>query len=78
MMFWTVAHQAPLSMEFSRQECWSGALFPPPGNLPDPRIEPGSLISSALTGGFFITSTTWEAQKLGRGQCKYPLICYRW
>ena len=39
---WTVAHQAPLSMEFSRQEYWSGLLFPPPGDLPDPRIEPGS------------------------------------
>ena len=40
---WTVAHQAPLSMGFSRQEYWSGLLFPSPGNLPDPGIEPGSL-----------------------------------
>ena len=39
---WTVAHQAPLSMGFSRQEYWSGVLFPSPGNLPDPRTEPGS------------------------------------
>ena len=39
---WTVAHQAPLSMRFSRQEYWSGLPFPSPGNLPDPRIEPGS------------------------------------
>ena len=39
---WTVAHQAPLSMGFSRQEYWSGLPFPSPGNLPDPRIEPRS------------------------------------
>ena len=38
----TVAHQAPLSMEFSRQECWSGLPFPPPGVLPDPGIDPTS------------------------------------
>ena len=40
---WTVAHQAPLPMEFSRQEYWSGVLFPTPGDLPDPVIEPVSL-----------------------------------
>ena len=39
---WTVAHQAPLFMGFSRQEYWSGLPFPPQGNLPNPRIEPGS------------------------------------
>ena len=39
---WTVAYQAPLSMEFSRQECWSGLPFPSLGDLPDPGIEPGS------------------------------------
>ena len=39
---WTVACQAPLSMEFSRQEYWSGLPFPPPGDLPDPGIEPRS------------------------------------
>ena len=39
---WTVAHQAPPSMEFSRQEYWSGVPFPSPGDLPDPGIEPGS------------------------------------
>ena len=37
---WTIARQAPLSMEFSRQESWSGLRFPSPGNLPDPVIEP--------------------------------------
>ena len=44
---WTVAHQAPLSMEFSRQEYWSGLPFPSPGDLPDPGIEPGSLALQA-------------------------------
>ena len=39
---WTVAYKAPLSMEFSRQEYWSGVPFPSPGDLPRPRIEPGS------------------------------------
>ena len=39
---WTVAYQAPLSMGFSKQECWSGLPFPSPGDLPDPGIEPGS------------------------------------
>ena len=39
---WTVAHQAPLSVGFSRQEYWSGLPFPPPGDLPDPEIKPGS------------------------------------
>ena len=39
---WTVAYQAPLSMGFSRQECWSGVPFPSPGDLPDPGIKPGS------------------------------------
>ena len=48
---WTVAHQAPLSMGFSRQEYWSGLPFPSPGDLPDPRIEPRSpaLQADALT-----------------------------
>ena len=39
---WTVAYEAPPSMEFFRQECWSGLPFPSPGDLPDPAIEPGS------------------------------------
>ena len=39
---WTVAHQPPLSMEFSRQEYWSGLPFPCPGNLPNPGVEPRS------------------------------------
>ena len=58
---WTVAHQAPLSMGFSRQESWSGLLFPSPGNLPNPRIEPASLRFPALAGRFFSTSATWAS-----------------
>ena len=45
---WTVAHQAPLSMGFSRQEYWSGLPRAPPGDLPNPGIEPTSLKSLAL------------------------------
>ena len=52
---WTVAHQVPLSLEFSRQEYWSELLFPPPGDLRDPGIEPVSPTSPALAGRFFTT-----------------------
>ena len=55
---WTVTLQAPLPMEFSRQEHWSGLPFPPPGDLPSQRIEPTSLVSPELEGGFFTTSAT--------------------
>ena len=55
---WTVACQDPLSMEFSRQEYWSGLPFPPPGDLSDPGIKPESVMSPALVGGFFIASAT--------------------
>ena len=51
---WTVAFQAPLSMGFPRQEYWSGLPCPPPGDLPNPGIEP---MSPALAGVFFTTST---------------------
>ena len=57
---WAVAHQAPLSMGFSRHEYWSVLLCPPPGDPPDPAIKPMSLMSPALAGRFFTTSTTWE------------------
>ena len=52
---WTVANQAPLSMEFSRQEYWSGLPFPSPEDLPDPGIEPASL---TLAGEFFTTESS--------------------
>ena len=52
---WTIAHQAPPSMGFSRQEYWSGLPFPLPGDLPDPGIKP---VSPALADGFFTTETS--------------------
>ena len=61
---WTVARQAPLSMGFSRQEQWSELPCPPPGDLPDPGVEPAPLLSLALAGGFFTTSTTWELPQI--------------
>ena len=57
----TAACQAPLSTGFSSQEYWSGLPFPAPGDLPDPGIEPASLVSPALAGRIFTTSATWEA-----------------
>ena len=54
---WTVAHQAPLSTEFSRQEYWKGLPFPPPGDLPDPGIKPESPMPSALAGKFYHGAT---------------------
>ena len=58
----TVAHQAPLSMGFSRQEYWSGLPCPSQGALPNPGIKLASLTSPALAGRFFSTSATWKAQ----------------
>ena len=60
---WTVAHQAPLSMGFSRQEYLSGLPCPSPGDLPDPGIKPTSLMSPAWAGGFFTTSATIQCEK---------------
>ena len=57
---WTVACQVPLSMGFSGQEYWSGLPCPSPGDLPDPGMEPTSLGSPALAGGFFTTNTTYD------------------
>ena len=57
---WTVAHQAPLSMGFPRQEYWSGLPFPPPGHLPNPGIEPAS---SGLAGVFFTTEPAGKPQR---------------
>ena len=52
---WTAAPQAPLSMEFFRQEYWNGLPFPPPGNPPNPGIEPESPVSLGLAGEFLTT-----------------------
>ena len=55
-----MARQAPLSMEFSRQEYWSELPCPPLGDFPNPGIELVSHISRALAGRQFTTSATWE------------------
>ena len=52
---WTAACQAPMSMGFSRQDFWSGLLFPLPGDLPNPETELESLVSPAVTGRFLTT-----------------------
>ena len=62
---WIVAHQAPLSIGFSRQKYWSWLPCPSPGHLPNPGIESRLLTSPALTGRFVTTGATWEAQERG-------------
>ena len=57
--------RAPLSMEFSRQEYWSGLPFPPPGGVADPGVETVSLVSPALAGGFFTAAPPGNPQLLG-------------
>ena len=57
---WTAASQAPLSMGFFSQEYWSGWPCPPPEDLPDPGIEPVSLMFPALAGEFFTTSASFN------------------
>ena len=64
----TIAQQAPLSMGFSKQEYWSALPCPPPGDLPNPGIKPVSLMSPALAGSFFTTSTIYVQKKTG-GKC---------
>ena len=60
-----IAHQTLLSLGFSRQGYWSGLPLSSPQDLPDPGIEPVSLMSLALAGRFFTTSATWEALSWG-------------
>ena len=57
---WTIAHQASLSMGFSRQEYWSGLPFAFPGDLPDPGIEPQAPAVSCIAGEFFTTEPLGE------------------
>ena len=71
-----VAHQASLSMGFSRQEYWSGLPFPTSGDRLKPGIKPMSCASPALAGGFFTTSAIWEYLEIlasGTHSCKYVL-----
>ena len=71
----TVVYQAPLSMEFTRQEYWSRLPFSPPGDLPHPGNEPASLVSPLWASGFFNHCVTWEVPKHSGG---YLLIPYSW
>ena len=51
---WTIAHQAPLSIGFSRQQYWSESLCPPPGDLPDPGLKPASPAAPALQADSYL------------------------
>ena len=57
---WTKTHRDLLSMRFSRQEYWSGLLYPPPGDLPKPEVQSASFTTPELAGKFLITRATWE------------------
>ena len=70
---WTVACQTPLSLGFSRQEYWSGLPYPPPGYPPYPGIEPRSLMSPALAGGFFTTSATLVKHKMWCASSRFSI-----
>ena len=77
---WTVAHQAPIFMEFSRQEYWSGQPFLSPGDLPDPGIKPGS---PALQADSLLSEPPGKpcgfskSPLLGRLQSSLWFICWR-
>ena len=66
----TVAHQAPLSMGFPRQEYWSGLPFPPPEDLPYPEMEP---VSPALVGGFFTAEPSGKPNINGKKALKLEI-----
>ena len=69
---WIVAHQVPLSIEFSRQEYWSGLPCSPPRDIPDSGLKPASLVSPALAGRFFYHCTIQEAFPIGSSDIKPP------
>ena len=77
VILWTVACQAPLSVGFSSQEYQSALPGHPPGNLPNPGIEPESLRSPALVGRFFTTNTTWGAHLTRYALLKIQLSCHK-
>ena len=81
---WTVSPQTPVSMEFSRQEYWSGLPFLPPEGLPDLGIKPKSPASSALAGRFFTTEPPviplivwmpWHVKLYAKLLQSYPTLC---
>ena len=69
----TVTHQASLSIEFSRQVYWSGLPFPTPGDLPDPGIEPMTLMPLALADRFFTTAPPGKPKKESES-VSYPVV----
>ena len=70
------AYQSPLSMGFSRQECWNGLLFPRLGDLLNPGIEPVSLVSPALAGGFFTTEPPGKPMEQNREPRNKPMLIW--
>ena len=76
---WLTAHQVSLSMEFSKQEYWSGLPFPTPGNLPNPGIKPTYSASPVLTGRFLTTAPAGQPSMLlntlNLAKIKVPLKC---
>ena len=72
---WTIAHQAPLSMGFSRQEYCSELPCPPPGDLPNPGIGPVFPESPALAGGFFTIKPPWKLQENATAAAKLLQSC---
>ena len=73
---WTVAHQAPLSTGFSRQDNCSGLPFPPPGDLPHSGIEPTSPVCPALLGGLY-HCTTWEVLHEYTAECEMTQLLWK-
>ena len=71
---WSIAHQAPLSIEFSRQKYWSGSLFPTPGDIPNPGIEPVSL--ALLVDSSPLSQINYTSIKLKRKGKKDYLSAY--
>ena len=68
---WTVTRQAPLSIRFPRQEYWNGLPFPPPGDLPNPRIQLKPLTTPALAGRYFTSKSPGKPQQITKYfQCK--------
>ena len=74
---WTIAHQASLSMGFSRQEYWSGLPFPPSGDHPDPGIDPGS---PALQKDSLLSENHWRSRQnaVPRAQQTHTIRRQRW
>ena len=66
--------QAPLLMRFSSKEYWIKFPFPPPGDMPDPRVERQFPVSPALAGGFFITEQPWKPIHRNKG----TRMCRKW